>query len=157
MKTRLTALLCAGLMACGAPDATTLTNDSYTALAQGDYQTAFDGFEEVLARVDVPDSVRPRAKMGAIEALVHLDAVKARDAFLAYAASDTGIGEKEYRFVGSKLTSAKEFHEAIAVLDAGIQRFSKAEALTQTLKAIQLEAADDESVQHELASLGYLN
>ena len=157
MKTSLMPLFLVGLVACGSPDATTLTNDSYSALAQGEYQTAFEGFEDVLARADVPDNVRPRAQMGAIEALVHLDAEKARDEFLTYAQANAGIGEKDYRVVGSKLTSARKFHEAIAVLDAGIQRYGQAEALTQTLKAIKLEAADDESVQHELASLGDLN
>jgi len=158
MRTRpLSVLLVALSFACGAHDPNTVTNEAYTALARGDYEAAIDGFEGVLEDIDASHAAYTRARMGAIEAWIHLDPDEAREDFLAFAERSEAIGEKDYRQVGSELVGAAEFMAALAVIHAGVERFGESEEFSQTMDAIRLAAADDERVASELESLGYVN
>lgn len=145
------------LAACGGGggDPTQLTNDGYQALNSGDHAAAVKSFEAALSGLEAGTPDFQRAKMGEIQALIHLDAGRARDQFLMHAEA---FDAKAYETVGSQLTTAKEFEEAIAVLDAGMKRFTenpKLQALIDEVKAAA-EKSGDAGALDSLKGLGYL-
>ena len=159
MRTSRISALCLTLLAAcgGSSDPTQMTNDASTALNNGQYAEALAGFEAALGQMDASHASYMRAKMGSFDAQIHIDAGKAQTDFLAFAQANKGkINEKDYRQVGSKMTSAGKYLEAIAVLDAGIKEFGKTDALMKTIDAVKKESANDAAAQSALAGLGYL-
>ena len=158
MRISISALCLSLLVACGgASDPNQMTNDASAALTSGKYSEALQGFDAVLGQIDASHPSYMRAKMGSIEAQIHIEAGKAKTDFLAFAAANKGkVTEKDYRSVGSKMTGAGKYLEAIAVLDAGIQEFGKSDALMKTIEAVKKESANDAAAQSALAGLGYL-
>ena len=146
------------LAACGGGgggDPTQLTNDGYQALNSGDHAAAVKSFEAALGGLEPGTPDFQRAKMGEIRALIHLDASRARDQFLDHAQA---FDAKAYETVGSQLTSAKKFEEAIAVLDAGIKRYSESPKLQALIDKVKSEAekSGDTGALDSLKGLGYL-
>lgn len=158
MRTTLSALCLTLIVACGgATDPNEMNNEASSALSSGRYSEALTGFEAVLAKVDASHPAWMRAKMGSIEARIHIDPDQAQAEFLAFAAANEGqVGEKDYRSIGSKMTSAGKYLQAIAVVDAGIKKFGESEVLTKTMDAIKRESKNDAAAQDALAGLGYL-
>ena len=64
----------------------------------------------------------------------------------------------DYATVGNKMTSAKAFQDAIAVIDAGIKKFPEDEKLPKLIEVVQAEAEaeGDEGALKALEGLGYL-
>lgn len=145
------------LVACGGGSETPseMTDAGYAALGAGDHTAAVESFEGALASLEPGSPDYLRAKMGEIEALIHVDAARARDEFLS---ESEAFGEAQYATVGSKMTSAKKFNEAIAVLDAGMKRFSESPKLKAMLDQVALEAqkSGNSDALDALKGLGYL-
>jgi len=155
---RISALCLTLLVACGgAGDPNQTTNEAYTSLSSGKYAEALAGFESVLDQVDASHPAYMRARMGAIEAQIHIDEEKAEAEFLAFAKDNAGqVTEKDYRTIGSKMTSAGKYVQAINVLAKGIEEYGETDALMKTIEAVKKESKNDAAAQSALAGLGYL-
>jgi hypothetical protein len=136
-----------------------LTDAGYASLGTSDWQGALTSFESALAGIEPGGEGFVRAAMGEIEALVHIDAEKAKDKFLALAQSyPDAIGTRQYKTVGGQLTSEKKFTEAIAVLDAGMKAHAEDPSLMALIDRVKEEAekAGDSGALSALEGLGYL-
>lgn len=155
----LTALLPTALplTAC-APSVADRIVDAQAALDAGDFAKAQSGAEAALkdateardtARLE---QVRLRALAGAgkgAEVLTNLERIAAANAASAPAAL--------YRELGDKLRAAKDTVGAIAVLDAGVNRFpTEQQPFLDAIAAIQKSAGGDAAVNAQLEALGYL-
>ncbi len=132
-----------------------LTNDGYAALGSGDHAGAVESFEAALADLEPGTPEFMRAKMGEVEALIHLDAGRAQDQFLAVGSS---ASEADYATIGQKMTKAGAFESAIAVLDSGMKRFSESTKLKGLIDQVKVEAekSGDAGALDSLKGLGYL-
>lgn len=160
MRRRLAALslaLSLSIASCGggSEDPAAMTDEGYAALGAGDHRAAVESFEGALATLEPGSPDYMRAKMGEIEALIHVDAARAKTEFLEQGES---FSEAQYATVGSKMTSAKKFQEAIAVLDAGMKRFSESPKLKAMLDqvAVEAEKSGNSDALESLKGLGYL-
>ena len=145
------------LTACGggAADPGQLSNEGYAALGSGDHAGAVENFEAALAGLEVGTPEYMRAKAGEIEALIHLDANRATEQLMALG---DNANEALVATIGSKMTAAKEFAAAVAVLDAGMKRFPESTKIKAMLDKVQAEAekAGDSGALDALKGLGYL-
>jgi hypothetical protein len=160
-KTALAAFLTLGFAACGgdsgASDPAAMTDAGYSKLDAQDYEGAQVDFQ---AAIDggAKDASLKEATLGLVEALAHLDAAKARDAFLAFAGEHADqLVSKDFSKIGGTLMSAGGTAEAVAVVDAGLQRFADDANLKKVLDAIMAKAAaGDAAAASALSGLGYL-
>ncbi|MEM7305684.1 MAG: hypothetical protein AAF682_03385 [Planctomycetota bacterium] len=148
------------LPACGGgSDPKALTDSGYDALGSGDHDGALADFEAAVAAIDSSHPQYLSAKMGEVEARMHVDAKQAEQDFLALAAGmPSKITDKDYSRIGSKFAGAGEFLSAIAVMDAGMKAHSESPALAGLLEKIKsaAESAGDAGALSELEGLGYL-
>lgn len=144
----------------GAADAASLISAAETDLNSGKYDDAVSGFEDALAGLALEDPEYFQAKMGHIKALIYGEPDQARDEFLELAeALPEHIDVQKYKIVGTLMTEAKHFQQAIAVLDAGNKTFGNPESLMRAVAHVA-EAAEndgDENSLGALANLGYLS
>ncbi len=150
------------LASCGSgSDPRALSESGYEALGSSDYEGALADFESALVAIgdDTSHAEYVGAKLGAVEARIHLDAAAAKDEFLELAKGmPSQITDKDFSLIGGKFANAKEYSAAIAVLDAGMKTFSESPALV-ALKdniAAAAERDGDEAALSEMAGLGYL-
>jgi hypothetical protein len=149
------------LAACngGSKDPAKLTDSGYAALGKSDWKGAQSDFDAALAVLQPTDAGFKRAKMGQVEALIHTDAAKARDEFLALAKGmSSQVEPNDYIAVASKLTGERKFMDAIAVLEVGLKahpEHPKVKAIGDRIKA-EAEKAGDEGALKALKGLGYL-
>jgi hypothetical protein len=150
-------LLTLPLVSCGggSKTPTELTNDGAAALGSGDYTGALSNYREALAGLTREDPDYLRAKMGEVEALIHVNAEEATTTFLGLGSL---VDENHFATVASKMTSAGEYQEAIKVLDAGVQAYGESPKLVAMLQKVKEEAEDagDEGALKALEGLGYL-
>jgi len=139
----------------GASTPAELTNQGAEALGSGDYPDALTKYRQALAGLDRDDPDYLRAKMGEVETLIHVNAEEATSTFLGLGSL---VNENDFASVASKMTSAGEYHEAIKVLDAGVQAYGESPKLVEMLKVVRAEAEDagDEDALKALEGLGYL-
>ncbi len=157
--TLLSSVLLAILASCGGGSPETLIDDGVAALNKSDYQTAKKNLGNALETLEPSDPLFKKAKMKHVEAQVHLDAEAAKSEFLAFAeASPDAVAQEDYRAIGSKLTSAKKYKQAIQLLDAAVQKYGQDERLMKMLEAIEVaaNAEGDEDALGALAGLGYI-
>lgn len=143
----------------GSSDPKALTDEGYAALGTSDYDGALESFQKALAEMDSAHAQFKRAKMGEIEALIHVDAERAKDEFIAMAGSMSGsVTAKDYQAIASKMTSEKKYVPAIAVLDAGIKAHAENPKLLAIMEKVKSEAekAGDSGALDALRGLGYL-
>lgn len=143
----------------GSADPTESTNAGYAALGRSDWTAAQAEFEKALAHLKPTDAGYVRAKMGQVEALIYSDAGKARDEFLGLAkALPTSIGAKDYKVVGSKLTSERKYVIAIDVVDVGRKACPDDQSLKQVMDKIIEESkkTNDPEALEKLKGLGYI-
>jgi len=143
----------------GAADPTRLADAGYASLGSSDFEGALDDFERALGALEPGAPGFVRAAMGKVEALIHLDAGRARDEFLALAAGyPDAVGTREFKTVGGKLTSEKRFEEAISVLHAGLEAYAEDPGLQAMLDRVaeESERAGDAGALDALRGLGYL-
>lgn len=156
------ALLLCLLPACaGSSDPRALTNEGSKALNSGEHEEAVKSFEKALAEIGT-DTANPewkRAKLGLVQALVRVDAVRAKDEFLQFAsANPSRVTDSDFNLIGSRLGDAGKLGESFVVLDAGM----KAHPESAHLKALRddlgkrAEASGDESTLNSLKGLGYV-
>ena len=135
-------VLLALLAACGgSADPAALTDEGSAALNSSQYEDARASFEKALALMQPDDPSYLRAKMGAIEAQIYLDAEGAKTEFLDLAASSSAVGERDYRKVCSQMASAKKFEQAIDVLHAGIEKYGETDELTRRVEVLEARKA----------------
>jgi hypothetical protein len=159
LTTTLAALTLALLAACGGTDVKAEITAGYTEMGRSNYNGALTHFQKALEELEPGSESYVEAKMGEIETWVFLDADRAQAEFLTLAkAQPDKVGIKDYTTVGSKMTSAKQFTQAIKVLDEGTQRFDKDPKLVEFAAVIKREAekAGDANAISALQSLGYL-
>ena len=149
------------LAACGGgATPASLNTEGNTALGSGQYSTAAEHFEAALAAIgsDTSHDQYLRARMGLIEATVHLDAEKAKNDFLDLAKSSNSVGAKEYSKIGGMLANAGAFNPAIELVDAGIQAYPETPQLQKIIEQIKTQATQsgDSSALKALEGLGYL-
>jgi tetratricopeptide (TPR) repeat protein len=150
------------LAACGgARNPAELTDQGYQSLRSGDHQAALESFEQAIAAYghDTAHSGWLRAKLGAIEALTHTDAARAKDEFLKLAAANPSrVTDKEFSLIGGLLGDAGKLDEAIEVVKAGIdahQESRQLEALVVKLGKMA-ETSGSAGQLDALKGLGYV-
>jgi hypothetical protein len=162
MKARLAILTLALLASCGGgSDPKALTSEGYSALQGGRYEEAAGHFDAALAALgtDTASADYKKAKMGSVEALVHTDAAKARDEFLAYAKGNPSrVDDRDFNKIGGLFGSAGKVKEGVAVLSAGMEAFPESphlQALVQQLGDLA-KKSNAEGDMEALKGLGYV-
>jgi hypothetical protein len=132
-----------------------LTDKGMTALNSGDYAGAVESFEKAVGQLEAGSPEYMRAKAGEIEALIHVDAERAKTQMLALGPK---ADENMYTAVASKMCSAKRNQEAVAVLDAGIKLYPESPQLKAQMDKVIAEAQKqgDAGALDSLKGLGYL-
>jgi hypothetical protein len=143
----------------GSADPAKAVDDGYVALGKSDWKAAQSDFDAALATLKSTDAGYLRAKLGQIEALIHLDAAKAKQEFLALAKGmSSQVEPKHFIAVASNLTSEKKYVDAVDVLEAGLNAHSedpKLRAVGEEIKKAASKAGDDKALA-ALKGLGYL-
>lgn len=162
MKARIAALALALLASCGGgSDPKALTSEGYSALQGGRYEEARGDFEKALGALgtDTSSADFKRAKMGAIEAQIHLDAAKARDEFLTYAkGSPSQVEDRDFNKIGGLFGSADKVAEGVEVLTAGMKAYPESvhlQALMKQLGDLAKKSGNAKELE-ALAGLGYV-
>jgi len=161
--TRLALLLSlVGLPACGGGsiDPGDATDLGYKALGVNDFASAKLQFDAALKEIgeDTTHEHYVRAKLGAITAACKTDPERAETDLLALAkAMPEAVTERTYADIAGRLGSAGNFTQAIALLEAGKQRFPGSASLDGIGKKLVKEAekAGDSGALDALAGLGY--
>lgn len=143
----------------GTSDPAKLTDNGYTLLGKSDWKGAQSEFDKALAGLKTTDAGYLRAKLGSVEALVHLDAAKAKDEFLATARGmSSQVKASDYIGIASRLAGEGKFMEGIEVLEAGLDAHPeepKVRQVGEKIKELASKAGDSEAIA-KLKSLGYL-
>lgn len=150
------------LGACGgSSDPETLVREGNTELGSGNGEAALAKFDAALATLEPTSELWMDAKLGRIDALILVDAAKAKSEFLDLAGTrEADIGESEFVLYGGRMSSEKRFDEAIDVLDAGVKRFGKESTkLMAALEKVKRDAtaAGASDALDKLSGLGYTN
>lgn len=143
----------------GSADAASMISAAENDLNSGKYDDAVSGFEDALAALTTEDPEYVQAKMGHIKALIYGEPDQAKDEFLKLANDlPEHVDIQKYKIIGTKMTEAKRFQQAIDVLDAGIKAFDEPESLMAAMKNVELAAADagDSGALDALKGLGYV-
>ena len=145
----------------GSADPAALTDSGAQSLGSGKYAEAAAQFDEALKGMagDTNNDQYLRAKWGIIEAGAHVSPDRAVTEFLTLVkANSATMSAKDYAKVGSWLTDAKNYVQAINVIDAGVKAYPETPSLIAQLKDIQkkVEASGDEDAANALGGLGYL-
>lgn len=143
----------------GSADAAGMISAAETDLNSGKYDDAVSGFEDALAALTTEDPEYVQAKMGHIKALIYGEPDRAQDEFLKLAEDlPEHVDIQKYKIVGTKMTEAKRFPQAIAVLHAGNEAFGNPESLIAAMKNVEIAAADagDDGALSQLKGLGYV-
>ena len=150
------------LVACGgSSDPETLVREGNTELGSGNGSAALAKFDAALEAVEPTAETWMDAKLGRIEALIFVDAPRAKSEFLELARTrESDVDESKFVEFGGKMSSEKKFDQAIDVLDAGVQRFGKESAkLMAALDKVKRDAtaAGASEALNKLSGLGYTN
>lgn len=143
----------------GSSDPVSLTSAGAQALNSSHHREALSKFEAALEQMDEGHTHYLKAKLGAIEARIYVDADAAKAEFLALAlALPDRIGAKDYRAIGGRMTDAKKYSQAIDILDAGIKAFPEDDKMKPYMDAVTkaAQADGDSGALDKLAGLGYL-
>lgn len=162
-------LLIASLLLCplfaagcgGSDDPKSLNDAGAQALNSSQYKDALEHFEHALevigAKPDDPQYLA--AKLGAIEARIHIDAKQAAAEFLALAkALPSKVSDRDFMDVSGKLASAKAYGEAIEVIEQGKKVFAESTQLAQHRDTIYktMQKSGDAGALEKLKGIGYL-
>lgn len=163
MRTSTALLLSLALLlpACGGSDPAELTHSGNAALGSGDFEGALADFEGALAAIG-SDTSHPeyvRAKLGAIEAETKLDPAKAKVDFLKLAdALPERVNDRDFNRIGGRLGDAGHIGEAIALAEAGKERYPDSAHLDTLIERLgdQAKAGGDSEALEALRGLGYV-
>jgi len=163
MSAKLSVLLCLTLLTgcSGASNPKALTDQGSEALRSGKYEDAADSFEQALAKLGGETSGPEwmRAKLGSIEAQTHIDATKATEDFLSFAASNPDrVTDSHFNLIGSRLGDSGHLAEAFAVLEAGKKAHPESPHLEALLNELgkKAESSGDPDALEAIKSLGYV-
>ncbi len=155
--------LLAALLAssCGSSDPAELTKQGYAQLNTGDAKSALASFEKAIEAIgsDQAHANYVRAHLGAAEATIATDAVRAKDRFLELArALPSRVTDADYSLFGSKLAGQKQYLPAIDVMDAGLKAHSESPHLVAFRDQLvqQASSAGDSAAIAKLRQMGYL-
>jgi tetratricopeptide (TPR) repeat protein len=145
--------------ACSGADPAGLTREGVTALNAGKYDEAYAALDKAVRAMDPADPKFAQAAVGRCQALAYSDPAAARRDFLQLAGDHPArIEERDYELVANALRSEKAFDEALAVLEAGMQRFKespKLQALRDQMGREAEQSGDPEALAR-LKGLGYI-
>lgn len=159
MKARTLTLALLLLAGCGSESAKDLSDAGYQALGRSDYQAALTQFQEALKLTDPASAEYVALKFAEIEAWAGIDGERAKTEFLGLAAKQGDkVTPKDYVTIANRLTGAKAFDSAIALLADGLKRYPQDEGVKKLGDRIKIEAekAGDKNALSSLAGLGYL-
>jgi hypothetical protein len=155
------ALLCL-LPACGGnSDPRVMTDEGSKELNSGEFDAAAKSFQAALDAIgnDSANSEWKHAKLGLIQVHIHMDAGKAKDEFLTFAAAaPSKVTDQDFSLIGSRLGDANKLTEAIAVLDAGMKAFPESPHLKALGNDLQQRAKSSGATGalDSLKGLGYV-
>jgi tetratricopeptide (TPR) repeat protein len=154
----LPSLLTALIASCTSKDPRAITDAGLRSLNAGDYSEAAESFEQALALLQSGDQDWLRAKMGYVQALIRIDAPRAKDEFLELAGGDNGVTDREFNLIGSRLADVGHLNEATEVARSGIEAFPESEPLRVLVQDLgrQAESSGDAGVLDSLKGLGYV-
>lgn len=149
------------LPACSSSDPRALVDEGSQALNSGRYAEAASSYEKAIAAMgeDTQNPDWKRAKMQLFVALAHVDAARAKDGFLQFAAAGPStVKDDDYNRVASELGAAKKLDEAIAVLEAGKKAYPESVHLDALGKDLVKRAQEsgDAGALDSLKGLGYV-
>lgn len=142
---------------CGGSDPKVLTDKGTAALGAGDTKTAIESFDAALSKMNAGDPDYLRAQMGRIQALVRVDAKKAKDDFLALAHTGAKVEEQDFSLVVNEMMKKGAVPEAAEVTNAGIKRFPESPKMFAIQKQVHEASAKvkDPKDLEKLKGLGY--
>lgn len=159
LRARFQILALALLTACGSSDPKTLTSDGYFAMGKGDHALAISKFDSALSGLDTNHSQYRRAALGRCEAMAHVDPKRAKTEFLELARTRPElVGEDDYGVMCDQLLGVGADLEAIAVMEAGRDRFvssPKMDAILEAVVSAAHRAKTPEAIR-ELEKMGYV-
>ncbi len=150
------------LSACGgATDPASLNDAGAKALNSGDYVEAATQYDAALTAIgtDTSNAQYDRAMWGLIEAGAQVDAERSKDLFLDFAKANSAVmSAKDYGKVGSWLSDAGAYTQAVYVVDAGVKAYPETPALLTLMESIGVAAAKagDPEAADAMSGLGYL-
>ena len=132
-----------------------LTDKGMAALNSGDPKGALLSLEKALSQLEAGSPEYMRAKSGEIEALIQVDAERAKTQLLALGPA---ADEDLYATIGNKMCAAGKLTQATDVLDAGIKLYSESPQLKALQDRVVAEAqkAGDPDAMEKLKGLGYI-
>ncbi len=159
MQRLLSILLVLSALGCGgSSDPRALTDSGAAALNSGDPKKALSEFDQALAHMDAANPDFLRAKIGRCQALARTDAARAQTEFLALAKDPAAkVGEQDYTTIALDLVKSSAIGPAVAVAEAGIQRYPE----SPSMKALRdkvgdaAKKANDPEAMKKLKGLGY--
>jgi len=146
------------LASCGGSGPGVLREEGYIALGKGDYAGALSKFDSAITGLDRQHPEYLRIDLGRIRALCHVDAARARTAFLELAkAMPAKVGEGDYSLICSELLQVGATLDAIDVMKAGHDRFPESPKMKSMIKAVEEAAAREATPEalNKLKGLGY--
>ena len=149
------------LAACGGESTPAEATDAgYRALGSRDFTSAEADFELALKAIGA-DTAHPtyvKAKLGSIQAACETDATRAQSELIDLAAAmPDKVTERTYADIAGRLGDAGSFDEAVALLEAGKQRFPESATLDGLGRKLhkQAEKAGASGALDALSGLGY--
>lgn len=147
------------LTSCGESDPKLLTDQATEAFQSGRFGEGLGGFESALKHMDVKHAQYMRASLGRFSALAHVDATKAKDEFLKFAAAEKArLVPEDVHVVVSELVNTHQYSLAADVLDGLKNYFPSSGKMLEIGNAVADAAqnAGDSKLSDRLAGLGYV-
>jgi hypothetical protein len=144
---------------CGSKSPKELADAGFQDLGRSDYQAALTNFQGALKETDAANPDYATFKLGEIQAWTGIDGEKAKTEFLALAEKHSDkVTSKDYVTIANRLTGAKQFAPAVALLADGLKRYPQDQNVKKLGDLIKVEAtkAGDKNTLNSLAGLGYL-
>ncbi len=155
------AVLALAFASCAKP-AKELVEAGNLALGRSDYDSALSNFGDALDKLDAKSPEWFDAKWGAIQALVYVDAPRAKKEFVELAQSNA-VALNDYIKIAGDLSRGHHFPEAVDLVAEAKTRFpndhAKLEELADGIANEATKAADPKAraAADELRKMGYLS
>jgi len=141
------------LAGCGSSGSANPKEDGYAALQAEDYAAAVAHLDTALAAGTASTGDQLEMAVARCQALAHIDAEKCKEDFLAIGST---VQAKDFSLVVAELLAEENFLDAIALLEAGVNRFAENPKMEELKKLVVAASKHDPEANAALAGLGYL-